>query len=371
MGVIFSAVTLWLGLLAATGGFARVPLAKPLPKGLPTTAEPVQLLPDASVQYDPAKEVYIFTYKRFDGRVAHMGFELRTKVDVVVEGSVERLALQHGDRRRQFRYSYTVHSLPTSRQGVNLFGVLTEQPVEDPSRPDDWEVYVPPKPENITGGTGASWSDWKIRPDVPLPPLPVFTEEMMKAHIQSEETGNPILPVIPEVIPGRTGVAPGKHVSGFSFASARLPGIVRCLAMGAHFTPVTHGEPPQEIDHLTHKNDFLYVEGKTVGPVLENPPRDAPAALRQLQAWLSEAERLGWVRSRGLIRKIRFGLEKTAAEWTAHRWQSAAHELSGIIAIAEAEKDKGISSELYAILEFNCEALRASALAQPLRAPHD
>jgi len=355
----FVAFWVCLGLLTQTTGLSRIPLARPLPRGLPLDGASVQLSSDASVRFDRARGVYIFSYKQFDGQAARMGFELPTKVDVIIEAQVDS-----GQEGRGLRYSYALRNLPTSKQAANWFAITTDHPVQAAGSPDNgWSVWIPPKPERIfQGKPGVAWSDSKIRPGVPPPGLPVFTDQM--AQSWSNAKGKKSLPVtdLPSVRPAQTGLAPGKFLEGFTFVSPALPGIGRCYARRAQFMSVTHGEPPPEIERLTFDNSFLFVEGNTIVPALENPPRDPIQVLDQLVAWAREADQLGWVGDRKLLERILSHLTKARRLWATARHSEVAQELDAIGAIAKRERGVNITSELYAILKFNSGALRKLAL---------
>lgn len=321
-------IGLWVLTLSPENEFSRRTLEKPKPH-IPTS-ERVVSVGEASVIYDPRKEVYVFTYPGYDGKPRRMYFELRTKVEAVVEGSVAVTS-----EANRFVYQYTLHNFKSSRQGLGWFVVTTRQEVSGAKGPDSgWHVTELPTPV-FPEHKGVMWSDSQPRKGIPPPPV------RQASGIAS-------------------GVPPGASRSGFSFESQLLPGIVFCFAQGWGFTPITYGEPPPEVDKLVRENTFLFLHGKTVGPVLGAHPEDPENSLTQLLKWLSEAQELGWVNDPKVAARLASRLEAARSNWQSGNKAAIEETISDVIAVAERERGVGITSELYAILKFNAEALLSS-----------
>lgn len=202
---------------------------------------------------------------------------------------------------------------------------------------------------------GVMWGDVRSRAGNPSPPIPYArTGREVEASLKRPLHSRPVATWY------SVGVPPGKKQEGFSFVSARLPGIVPCYARGAQFTSIFYGGETEAMGRLMHQNSRLFLYGKTVGPVLESPPKDPAKTLKQLREWLVESQELGWINDGDLAARLSSMLEATRGYWQDGSETSARQELVEIIAVAEEERDTGITSELYAILKFNAEALLAS-----------
>ncbi len=320
----------WWLLAATLGlGFHRRPLTKPEPK-IPTSVRPVPVGGDAVVAYDSQHQVYVFTYPGYDSKPRKMYFELGTKVDAIVEAAVSQ-----GDKPNSFKYQYTVHNQKNSRQGLGWFVVTSYGDVSTISAPDEgWRSAHLPTP-TFPKESGVSWMDSKRREGIPPPPV-------TEAKAMS------------------SGIPPGRSASGFSFQSELLPGIVLCYAKGWDFIPVTHGEAPGEVDTLVHDNSFLFLSGKTVGPVATNRPTDAVRLLMQLRAWVTEAVDLGWINDANVDTQL-VGKIGRAVELAGKPDRIALkRQLLDMLQLAESEKDVHFSSELYCILKYNLKALASS-----------
>lgn len=259
-----------------------------------------------------------------------MFFEYGTKVTAIVKANAHR-------EGSDFRYQYSVYNFKTSRQGLNTLVVTSKDRVSAITLPDNgWHAVLltgsGPARIPFAKDKGISWSDSKIREGIPPPPVP-------------QAAGAP------------SGVPPGQSLSGFSFKSLLLPGIVSCYARGWTFIPVTHGEAPQEVDSLLLEQTFLYEYGKTVGPVTEPASIDPAKMLNQLRLWTLEARKLGWVN--GSPSEIVTSLSQAAM--LAEKGNPPALEkiINQALKQTEHANGKEISSELYAILKFNLEAINA------------
>lgn len=337
---VIAFVFLLLVPFASWGANQRKPLEKPKTV-LPRTAEPVDLGLNGTVQYYPEEQFYVFTLGK-----SEVYFEL-DEADVIVYGSVEA-----SRKRAIFRYQYTLENLPTNRQNLRDFGLKTPVPVSNPTKPDDgWDVSLYPN-KYISERIGISWGDLRHRSNSIPPPMPYVTsgQETMKAVQEGRK---------PRAIWSQTGIPPGQTQGGFSFESSYLPGILECTAYTGRFMTITYGWAPP----LMSEEGKRFLQGKTVGPVLENPPQDPEKALEQILAWVREAEELGWIADEQLVGKIAYLLRSARSHWTSGNLGKVAKELDSLLALAEAEKETRISSELYAILKYNSEALRAVALA--------
>ena len=202
---------------------------------------------------------------------------------------------------------------------------------------------------------GVMWGDVRSRAGNPSPPIPYArTGREVEASLKRPLHSRPVATWY------SVGVPPAKKQEGFSFMSDRLPGIVPCYARGAQFTSIFYGGETEAMGRLMHQNSRLFLYGKTVGPVLESPPKDPAKTLKQLREWLVESQELGWVNNPEVAARLDLALERTLSSWRNGKESPAREALVEIIAVAEEQNGVGITQELYAILKFNAEALRSS-----------
>lgn len=166
-----------------------------------------------------------------------------------------------------FQYSYKVSNAKSSVQSIVLIGMDRMAPI---SAQVGGPVFLNMGIKNPYGNAIV----WYSRPDVGAR-VRVVDVVLGSARVQ--------IPV-PEV-----GVSPGETVSGMSFESVYLPGIVTVFGRGkgwlvdariGNFVPAPFNE---------------YLSGKTLGPVLLAPDMDAMAFARYMQTLVSEAVALGWL----------------------------------------------------------------------------
>lgn len=157
--------------------------------------------------------------------------------------------------------------------------------------------------------------------------------------------------------PGLTG---GQSASGFGFANADLPGVVRLLAWGEVEPPVfPEGQEPdfcENQDLLT--NSF---KGFTVGP---KPPQSNLSAIEFLNYLITlvhDSRRFGWIRVDGVQRSLltkllnaKRRLEMADFETTRNIVKAFLQEVEGASCKEFAcPGNRPLTSDAYALLFFN------------------
>lgn len=337
---------LCFGNLPANDELSRIPL-KPEKTTIPTTAKPIEIGNNQTVYFDMHAEVYIFTYQGAENRVTHEYFELPTKADVIVEGAVEP-----SSSPETLIYRYAVHSLPSSREGVWTFAITAPIKVSQPNTPEGWMVWLLPG-SNFPKNDGMLWGAVKENPGTP-PPKITYVHTTSEVEAKKKTSSRAV------ALWNSVGIPPGGTEAGFSFQSASLPGTVNCFAQSYQFVSVTYGEPGEPIESLTNKNSHIYLRGRTVGPVLESNAQPA-LIFKNLKDSIEEALKLHWVDSPQRAAELTKLVAAASAAWQQKKSLIAKKKLTELISKSEKENGKAITSELYAILKFNAEALLATA----------
>ena len=191
-----------------------------------------------------------------DTRVMQPGLQLTMSV----EAEVVRVSTG-------FRYSYKVSNAKSSVQSLFLFGIARGAPISEQAG----------GPVFLTMGVKNPYSNaivWYSRPDVGV------KTRMVDVVLGSGRVQIPV----PEV-----GVLPGEEVSGMSFESKHLPGILTVFGRGKGWMvdAKTGGFVPAPFNE--------YLSGKTLGPVLLSRNIDAMAFSKYMQGLVTESLALGWL----------------------------------------------------------------------------
>jgi hypothetical protein len=166
-------------------------------------------------------------------------------------------------------------------------------------------------------------------------------------------------------------IKPGSSLSGFSFRSASIPGIISFYAEGEHRLPKF--EPGMATDSIPGYSDLTPygpgVVGKTVGPILPADPFVAMAFLDTLISYKHDAASLGWVGQEGFVKQLDEKLDQSRDQLTKGHIKQARDKVEEFLKKLEneakkTEKDqdkkndkKWVTSEGYALLKFNAEYL--------------
>jgi hypothetical protein len=236
------------------------------------------------------------------------GNKINIKVNVNVTGEIFRL----------IKYNYDVLSLPESQQNVNDFRVIfkfkPDSILERYKMSEWWGPYVL---DNDT----LSWIGWG-----------------------ASDNAN---------------IKPNNSLSGFGFLTRYLPGITDYYAEGDHPIPsFEYGMAPDFIpgyDDLTPYGPGIV--GKTVGPVLTPDPFIALAFLDTLASYKHQALDLGWIDNQGIATSLDQKLENIKKQLEKGKTKQAINMLNAFLNEVEAQKDKHLTSEAYALLKYNAEYL--------------
>lgn len=149
-------------------------------------------------------------------------------------------------------------------------------------------------------------------------------------------------------------IFPSSSLEGFNFKSKELPSIIIYYGRGYFELPnVAEGEaPPLE---ATVGADIFEnsVKGKTIGPraLPENITNSALADT--LQSYLSFSCDTTWIANQGICRSLEAKLENAEKQLERENSNAASGSLQAFLSEVEAQKDKQLSSEAYALLYFN------------------
>jgi hypothetical protein len=161
--------------------------------------------------------------------------------------------------------------------------------------------------------------------------------------------------------PASAHIRPGGEQSGFAVESTNaLPGIVDYYAEG--YAPPPQFEPGSAPDGpVPGYHDLTAygpgVVGRTVGPVRRVEPVIPAVFVEQVIALKHEAERLGWIKNKGLTRSLDAKLDSAKAALLRGQTHVARNTLNALFNELKAQRDKGVSAEAYALLFFNMEYL--------------
>lgn len=151
----------------------------------------------------------------------------------------------------------------------------------------------------------------------------------------------------------KTLLKPGSTLKGAALTSYAPPGIRDILVDAA----IDYDQLPEEYTEnidltkaLTKKVNWL---GKTVGP--KAPPKifNASAFSDYLRTLTTEAVAQKWIRDQGILKSLEAKLEQIAKKTAAGDYPAARNILNAFLSEVDAQKDKHLSSEAYALLYFN------------------
>jgi len=154
-------------------------------------------------------------------------------------------------------------------------------------------------------------------------------------------------------------INPGKTLAGFSLRTNSLVGIIAFYAEGDH--PLPKFPPGMAPDSIPGYDDLTPygagVVGKTVGPVLPPDPFIAASFLDTLASYKHQAFALGWITNKGILNSLDQKLDNARKQLERGNTKAAKNILGAFINEVDAQKDKHLSSEAYALLKYNAEYL--------------
>jgi hypothetical protein len=213
-----------------------------------------------------------------------------------------------------FRYDYELVNLPTSRQAIDNFEVVTAAPArdEDFTAPQGWGGL----PETNQAG--------------PFPALYSWTPLL----------GEPI--------------APGRSLAGFGFKTAGPPAIIESLTRGEKpLLDVTQAMAPgpSGLDDA--------VKRPIVGPVPPAPTFNLQAEFDRVLALKHEACRLSWITNQGVCNSLNVKLDNARAKAITGQAKAAHNQLRAFLHELEAQRGKHVSEDAYQLLAPNVEFLQS------------
>lgn len=165
---------------------------------------------------------------------------------------------------------------------------------------------------------------------------------------------------------GGSIINPGETQSGFVLNSKGLPGI-RSYVLSPNYDPSEYYpsvgdldsiEEVKRIDSLINRDRRkLPVRGKTIGPIA--PPENLlPDDFADtLSSYLTFSCDTTWISNQGICRSLEAKLENVQRQLDRGNTNAASGSLEAFINEVEAQKDKQLSSEAYALLYFNGQYL--------------
>jgi hypothetical protein len=162
--------------------------------------------------------------------------------------------------------------------------------------------------------------------------------------------------------PGVRVISPGESYGGFKIASPGLPGIANAYFQGAtsikaqFVGTMRNREVAKQISAL-RSFPTNYVSKKTIAPVIKPDSITVSALLDSLISYKHQALALGWITNRGIANSLDQKLENARRQLERGNNKAAKNMLEAFLNEVEAQKDKHLTSEAYALLKFNAEYL--------------
>jgi len=161
---------------------------------------------------------------------------------------------------------------------------------------------------------------------------------------------------------GRRGIPPGSSQNGFVLESPDLPGIASSYSRGGAPILAFPDEGPLNFD-LVNKIARLrvfpadHVLRNTLAPF--PPPKDLPPVgfVDILVSYKHQAYNFGWITNKGIFNSLDQKLDNARKQLQRGNNRAAKNVLEAFINEVEAQKEKHLSSEAYALLKFNAEYL--------------
>lgn len=270
-----------------------------------------------SITLDPSTGNYIIRYQGGNGQEQEIEYEPATKIEPLVKASV-----YYNNGSDLCKYEYTITNGENSKQRLFSFSVEKQSSVFSINKPNkDWHIgqfYYRPIVDwyNSKGSGGLS---------------------------------NPY-----------DGIAPDSSASGFSFQSSGLPTIVSSFFEGTAKGLGFPDEPPMEIEEMLDpliRFPANTVQRKTLGPKDPPDPFIITAFLDTLVSYKHQALDLGWITNKGIANSLDKKLENARKQLEKGKVKQAINMLNAFLNEVEAQKDKHLTSEAYALLKFNVEYL--------------
>ena len=206
-----------------------------------------------------------------------------------------------------FKYEFEIGNEPESRQSIWLWLFISEASFFDPLVPNGWRLINRGNPTRINWGA------------------------------QSEEAQ----------------IGPSEVLKSFGFHTSSLPTIKNYYMEGwAQF--ILEEEP----DSVENSSFFDVVKkGTTIFPRVI-PIQSQTEQIYTLKTYLKRScEELGWITNKGTCNSLEVKLRNVHKHLENEKPKQAANVLGAFLNEVEAQKDKALTSEAYALLFFNGEYL--------------
>lgn len=318
------------------------------------------------VRFDPETGNYLIQYLSYETEdTVTVIYEPPTKIKPTVKATVG-----FNDKRDCYVYNYEVSNDRESIQRLSDFGV-------------EYFATLPCSVESTDTPLQKRLLDIGIEYFVPVSDVTSPGEGWGGYHHRFERVWEWADTDYDRVVNNTVGIGQGESLAGFSFKSKGLPAIVECYFQGFvryyvedDYEDVQEGddrgdywtsclvfpeEPPQEIEDaldplVRFPNDT--VRKKTVGPG-EIPEVFEPLSfLDNLISLKEQAYSLGWIDNKGILNSLNQKLEAVRKNIQNGKIKTAKNILGAFINEVEAQKEKHLSSEAYALLKFNAQYLR-------------
>jgi hypothetical protein len=247
-------------------------------------------------------------------------YEKPNKVEVVFSPDIT-----FDSTSNSFVYSYTAISSFNSQQEVWGLSLLTSVDCSNILSPQGWEYFE------------------------------VVNEKYPKMLDWAAIGGDDYIPQHSNVEPSPFQLKPGRELGGFCFETQYLPGFTTFYAEGftklPEFSEGMAEDFPKDYNRL---NDLF--QGNTVGPI--SVADITPLGLIQRLIILKdETPNYGWIKNQGIINSLNVKLRNAKESIIKEKNKTAINQLSAFINELDAQKDKQIDKNAWALLKANAEFL--------------
>ncbi len=183
--------------------------------------------------------------------------------------------------------------------------------------------------------------------------------------------GFPLLPKFGEATLSVRGTAvlsasvvkPGGEMGGFIISSRGFPALRKFIATPV-FDPSDYypsfddvANPDSLVDQIEKDRKAIEYFGFTIGPMASSTRFDITDWIDSLISYKHQAQFLGWIDNEGIANSLDQKLDNARNALMKNDKTSAKNILIAFVNEVEAQKDKHLSSEAYALLKFNAEYL--------------
>jgi hypothetical protein len=152
-------------------------------------------------------------------------------------------------------------------------------------------------------------------------------------------------------------LGPSDTLGGLVMTSHGVPTIRNFRLEPKYNPPPVEDVTREMLDELTRIEENISVKGKTIGPTA--PPEDFKPLtfLSQIVSMKEESKALGWMDNTGILKSLDAKLDNAKKKLESNDTKTARNILEAFLNEVEAQKDKHLTSEAYALLKFNVQYL--------------